>query len=143
MFQNLRKQQQIYILYKDDSPRVEIGTVEDVSKPYPISIPSTQPMPYPQMEMVVNVVVRTENDTLTLKQLLANADISDYGRKRIQGLYGSYFHSGEYIFRTYGSDKRFCSVQRMYLTDIHSGRYLQGTDCKQEHIKCVCGLCAF
>lgn len=79
MFQNLRKQQQIYILYKDDSPRVEIGTVEDVSKPYPISIPSTQPMPYPQMEMVVNVVVRTENDTLTLKQLLANADISDYG----------------------------------------------------------------
>lgn len=79
MFQNPRKQQQIYILYKDDNPRVEIGTVEDVSKPYPISIPNTQPVPYPQMEMVVNVVLRTENDTLTLKQLLANADISDYG----------------------------------------------------------------
>lgn len=79
MFQNLRKQQQIYVLYKDSIPRIEVGTVEDVSKPYPISIPSSQPMPYPQMEMVVNVVVKTKSDTLNLKQLLANADISDYG----------------------------------------------------------------
>lgn len=79
MFQNLRKQQQIYVLYKDSIPRIEIGIVEDVSKPYPITIPNSQPMPYPQMEMVVNVVVKTQSDTLNLKQLLANADISDYG----------------------------------------------------------------
>ena len=79
MFQNLRKQQHIYVLYKDSIPRIEIGIVEDVSKPYPITIPNSQPMPYPQMEMVVNVVVKTQSDTLNLKQLLANADISDYG----------------------------------------------------------------
>ena len=79
MFQNLRKQQQIYVLYKDSIPRIEIGIVEEVSKPYPITIPNSQPMPYPQMEMVVNVVVKTQSDTLNLKQLLANADISDYG----------------------------------------------------------------
>lgn len=79
MFQNLRKQQQIYVLYKDSIPRIEIGIVEDVSKPYPITIPNSQPMPYPQMEMVVNVVVKTQSDTLNLKQLLANTDISDYG----------------------------------------------------------------
>ena len=80
MFQNLRKKQQLYILYKDANPRVEIGTVEDVSKPYMISVPGTnQASSYPRMEMVVNVVAKTESDTLNLKQLLANADMCDYG----------------------------------------------------------------
>lgn len=80
MFQNLRKQQQLYILYKDANPRIEVGTVEDVSKPYMITIPGTnQASPYPRMEMVVNIVAKTESDTLNLKQLLANADMCDYG----------------------------------------------------------------
>ena len=57
MFQNIRTNQQLYILHKEAAPYIEYGTVVNVSSPKP-KYPSTQPFgQFPQVEMVVDVVV--------------------------------------------------------------------------------------
>lgn len=76
MFSNLRQNSQIYILHKDATPYVETGQVISVSNPVP-KFPVTNFMA-PQ-DMVVDVVVRVNDNNITLQKLPANLDIADQG----------------------------------------------------------------
>ena len=76
MFSNLRANSQIYILHKDASPYIDIGSVVSVSQPQPI-FPVTNFM-QPQ-EMVVDITVRVNENTVTLQKLPANLDVADQG----------------------------------------------------------------
>ena len=80
MFQNLRANNQLFILHKDENPLVDIGSVVSVSaaKPkYPMPTPIGQ---LPQMEMVVDVVVCVNGQNTTFQNLPAGADIADFGQ---------------------------------------------------------------
>ena len=76
MFSNLRANSQIYILHKDASPYIEIGSVVSVSQPQP-KFPVTNFM-QPQ-EMIVDITVRVNENTVTLQKLPANLDVADQG----------------------------------------------------------------
>ena len=76
MFSNVRANSQIYILHKDASPYIEIGSVVSVSQPQP-KFPVTNFM-QPQ-EMVVDITVRVNENTVTLQKLPANLDVADQG----------------------------------------------------------------
>ena len=76
MFSNLRANSQLYILHKDASPYIEIGSVVSVSQPQP-KFPVTNFM-QPQ-EMVVDITVRVNENTVTLQKLPANLDVADQG----------------------------------------------------------------
>lgn len=76
MFSNLRANSQVYILHKDASPYVEVGSVISVSQPVP-KFPVANFM-QPQ-EMVVDVTVNINDNTVTLQKLPANLDIADQG----------------------------------------------------------------
>lgn len=78
MFQNLRINSQVYILHKDGNPYVECGTVMRVIGPkskYPMTTPGVGQ--FPQMEMVVDLVLDIGGQQVTLEALKANADIDD------------------------------------------------------------------
>lgn len=78
MFQNLRTNSQVYILHKDGNPYVECGTVIKVIGPkpkYPMTAPGVGQ--FPQMEMVVDLVLNIAGQQVTLESLKANADIDD------------------------------------------------------------------
>lgn len=76
MFSNLRTNSQVYILHKDSTPYVEVGQVVSVSQPTP-KFPVTNFMA-PQ-ELVVDVVVKINDNNVTLQKLPANLDIADQG----------------------------------------------------------------
>lgn len=76
MFSNLRTNSQIYILHKEASPYVEVGTVMSVSQPVP-KFPMNNFMN--QQELVVDVAVKINDSTVTLQKLPANLDIADQG----------------------------------------------------------------
>lgn len=76
MFSNLRTNSQIYILHKESSPYVEVGTVMNVSQPVP-KFPMNNFMN--QQELVVDVTVKINDSTVTLQKLPANLDIADQG----------------------------------------------------------------
>lgn len=76
MFSNLRTNSQVYILHKESSPYVEIGTVISVSQPVP-KFPVNNFMN--QQELVVDVTVKINDNTVTLQKLPANLDIADQG----------------------------------------------------------------
>lgn len=74
MFQNLRPGNPIYILYKGNDPRCDIGSVVSVSKPEPrfkTAVPT-----FPQ-DMVVNVTLKIGEKTDTMQGLPANLIIAD------------------------------------------------------------------
>lgn len=76
-FQNLRPNNQIYILHKDNKPFLEKGTVINVSMP-------TSKYPIPQQfgqapEMVVDLLVKVGEQNVTYQKLPANQDIADFG----------------------------------------------------------------
>lgn len=78
MFQNLRTNSQVYILHKDGNPYVECGTVMRVVGPkpkYPMTAPGVGQ--FPQMEMVVDLVLNIGGQQVTLESLKANVDIDD------------------------------------------------------------------
>lgn len=80
MFQNLRPSAQLYILHKDGTPYIEYGSVVNITAPkakYPLSTQFTSP--YPQMEMVVDIVVNIGGQNTNLQGLPAGADIADFG----------------------------------------------------------------
>lgn len=83
MFQSLRPNSIIYVLYKGVSPRVEVGTVVSVSNPTPkFPMPSQQPYNPTQpfgssMEMVVDIVAKINEQTVTFQKLPANKDVED------------------------------------------------------------------
>lgn len=76
MFSNLRTNSQIYILHKEASPYVEVGTVMNVSQPVP-KFPMNNFMN--QQELIVDVTVKINDSTVTLQKLPANLDIADQG----------------------------------------------------------------
>lgn len=76
-FQNLRPNNQIYILHKDNKPFLEKGTVINVSMP-------TSKYPIPQQfgqapEMVVDLLVKVGEQNVTYQKLPANQEIADFG----------------------------------------------------------------
>ena len=77
MFQSLRASNQFYILHKDAVPYVEIGSVVSVSSPMP-KFPMPTNFGQPQ-EMVVDVVVRVNDNNVTFQKLPANQEIADFG----------------------------------------------------------------
>lgn len=77
MFQSLRPSNTFYVLHKDSVPYIEIGSVVSVSAPMPkFQFPQTFGQP---QEMVVDVVVRINDNNLTFQKLPANQDIADFG----------------------------------------------------------------
>jgi len=63
-FQNLRVNNQFYILHKDGTPFVETGSVVGVSAPVPEA--AQQPMMFGQpMRMVVDITVKVGEQTVT------------------------------------------------------------------------------
>lgn len=80
MFQNLRTNNQLFILHREENPFVEIGSVVSVSAPKP-KYPMPSPIgTMPQMEMVVDVVVGINGQNTTFQNLPAGADIADFGQ---------------------------------------------------------------
>lgn len=76
MFSNLRTNSQVYILHKDSTPYIEVGQVVSVSQPVP-KFPVTNFMA-PQ-ELVVDIVVKINDNNVTLQKLPANLDVADQG----------------------------------------------------------------
>ena len=76
MFSNLRTNSQVYILHKDTTPYIEVGSVVNVTQPVP-RFPVTNFMA-PQ-ELVVDVTVKINDNNITLQKLPANLDIADQG----------------------------------------------------------------
>jgi chromosome condensin MukBEF ATPase and DNA-binding subunit MukB len=80
MFQSLRQNNQIFILHKD-KPLLEVGSVVSVSMPtpkYPVPPVFGQPQ-----EMVVDIVVKINNQDVTYQKLPANLEIADFGTSGI------------------------------------------------------------
>lgn len=80
MFQNLRVNSPVYILHKDSNPYIEQGNVVSVSMPKPKYPSPAQFTQYPQMEMVVDLVVNIGGQSTNLQGLPAGSDIADFGQ---------------------------------------------------------------
>ena len=79
MFQNLRPNSQLYILHKDNTPYIEYGSVVSVSAPKPKYPAIPQIGQFPQMEMVVDLVVSVNGNNMNLQGLPAGLEIADFG----------------------------------------------------------------
>ena len=80
MFQSLRPNNQIFILHKD-KPLLEVGSVVSVSMPTPkYPVP---PVFGQTQEMVVDIVVKVNNQDITYQKLPANLEIADFGTNGI------------------------------------------------------------
>lgn len=81
MFQSLRPNSQIFILHKDGRPVLETGSVVSVSMPMPkYQVPPLFGQP---QEMVVDLVVKVNNQDITYQKLPASADIADFSPNNI------------------------------------------------------------
>lgn len=80
MFQSLRPNNQLFILRKD-KPSLEIGSVVSVSIPVPKY--QMQPAFGQHQEMVVDIVVKVNNQDVTYQKIPANLDIADFGNSGI------------------------------------------------------------
>lgn len=76
MFSNLRTNSQIYILHKDVTPYIEIGSVVSVSQLKPKYQVNNFITP---QEQVVDIVVNVNGNNITLQNLPANLDTADQG----------------------------------------------------------------
>lgn len=76
MFSNLRAGSQVYILYKDSTPRVEVGSVISTTSPVP-KFPVANYMT-PQ-EYVLDVSIKVGDESITLQKLPANGTVADQG----------------------------------------------------------------
>ena len=80
MFQSLRPNNQVFILHKDRAI-LETGSVVSVSTPmpkYPV-----QPMFGQPQEMVVDIVVKVNNQDITYQKIPANLDIAHFNNSNI------------------------------------------------------------
>lgn len=80
MFQSLRPNNQVFILHKDRAV-LETGSVVSVSTPvpkYPV-----QPMFGQPQEMVVDIVVKVNNQDVTYQKIPATLDIADFNNSSI------------------------------------------------------------
>lgn len=71
-FQNLRNNHQLYILYKENIPRLEIGKILQISLPVP---------KYGNMysDLVLDITVDVKGNAVNFQKLPANAEIADFG----------------------------------------------------------------
>ena len=76
MFQNLRENQQIYVLTKNPTPAIDIATVARIQGPVP-KFQTAQNM-IPQTEYVLDVTVNINGMTRTFQQLPVNKDSAEY-----------------------------------------------------------------
>jgi len=77
MFQSARVNQPIYILYKESVPRLEIGTITQVTQPvykYQAAVPYNQ-----MQEQVVDVYANVVGAQRQFQQLPANKESADFG----------------------------------------------------------------
>lgn len=79
MFQNLRLNSAVYILHKDAVPYIEQGSLVSVSSPKPKYPSSPAIGQFPQMEMVVDLVVSVNGNNMNLQGLPAGLEIADFG----------------------------------------------------------------
>lgn len=82
MFSNIRQQSLFYILEKGENAKVKIGQVESVSNPTPKYNTSFTPS-YNPVEMVVDVKVRLDDESLEFKQLPSNMSIYNYNQNGV------------------------------------------------------------
>ena len=80
MFQNLRAGNTIYVLNKGNSLSLEKGTIVNVSLPVPKYPLATT---FGNQEMLVDIVVKINNQEITYQKLPANSDIADFGNTGI------------------------------------------------------------
>lgn len=76
MFQNLRENQQIYVLTKNPNPSLDMGTVVKIQGPMPKF--QTNPAMMPQTEYVLDIVVSVNGINRTFQQLPVNKDSAEY-----------------------------------------------------------------
>ncbi len=76
MFQNLRENQQIYVLTKNPNPCLDMGTVVKIQGPMPKF--QTNPTMMPQTEYVLDIVVSVNGINRTFQQLPVNKDSAEY-----------------------------------------------------------------
>lgn len=77
MFQSLRAGSSIFILHKEGAPRLEMGTVVNVTPPMPkYTVPPVFGQP---QEMVVDLMVKVNGQDLNYQKVPANSDIADFG----------------------------------------------------------------
>lgn len=75
-FQNLRVNSEFFILHKDGTPYIEVGSVSGVSNPVPEFM--QQPLPYGQPpKMVVDITIKVGEQTVTFQKIPAMSDIAD------------------------------------------------------------------
>jgi hypothetical protein len=75
MFQSVRPNSQIYILHRGDDPRVEMGYVVNQPVPRPkYQLPAAFGQP---QETVVDLVVKTNDQTYNYNNLPAQLDVAD------------------------------------------------------------------
>lgn len=80
MFQSLRPNNQIFILHKDKAI-LEIGSIVSVSNPMPkYQVPPVFGQP---QEMVVDLVVKVNNQDINYQKIPANLDLADFGNGNI------------------------------------------------------------
>lgn len=76
MFQNLRENQQIYVLTKNPNPCLDMGMVVKIQGPMPKF--QTNPTMMPQTEYVLDIVVSVNGTNRTFQQLPVNKDSAEY-----------------------------------------------------------------
>lgn len=68
-FQNLRVNSEFFILHRDGTPYIEVGSVSGVSNPVPEFM--QQPLPYGQPpKMVVDITIKVGEQTVTFQKYL-------------------------------------------------------------------------
>ena len=120
MFQSLRPNNQVFILHKDRAI-LETGSVVSVSTPmpkYPV-----QPMFGQPQEMVVDIVVKVNNQDITYQKIPANLDIADFNNSNIVL-----------------SDNR-CSVSHLDIQCCQCSLSSPNDVLMTEHYLCSCMLC--
>ena len=73
-FQNLRNNNQIYILHKDDVPTLEIGKVTSVSLPVPKYGNNSM-----YNDLVLDITVDIDGKSFNFQKIPANSEIADFG----------------------------------------------------------------
>lgn len=76
-FQNLRNNNQIYILHKDNNITLETGKVTSVSVPVPKYAGNMY------SELVIDISVDINGSTTNFQKLPANTDIADFGNNMV------------------------------------------------------------
>lgn len=77
MFQSARVNQTIYILYKEAVPRLEVGSITQVTQPM-VKFPTVPQYGQPQ-EQVVDIFANVNGAQRQFQQLPANKESADFG----------------------------------------------------------------